>query len=360
MNIELYSVKGFTGSALKQKLEAALLAHHMPYTIVEIHQVDQFIKAGLAAVPAIKIGTKIIQHPHDGVPDETVQKVIAYILSEKINSILVPIDFSDESNHAIHYARMVASHFGLGLTLAHIYQTLYDPISAGAIDLQFLHDTNKRLLEMVDSLTIENESLGIEIPVMAHMEIGEASSSLIDLLDHGQFELLIMGTKGTDNAIRRFFGTVSSEVSRHSKKPVIVVPPQAELKFPGKVVVGFTEELMLEGTLEYILAFGVKNNVFFDFVHITNDTAKFTALKNKLYERLVVNREMLCGFNIRSLTDQAHQVHQILFEYANEVRADLVILVTHHRSFLEGLGHMSVTRKALQHPPLPLMIIHHP
>jgi len=359
MNIELYSVKGFTGSALKQKLEDELSSHHMPYTIVEINHVDQFIKAGLASVPAFKIGSKVIQHPHDGNPDETVQKVMDYIKSEKVNSILVPVDFTEESSHAIDFARMMASHFGFGLTLAHVYQTLYDPVSAGAIDVQFLQDTNKRLLKLVDTINSENEKLGISVPVMAHLEIGVASSSLIELLDHGQFELLIMATKAIDNPVRRIFGTISSEVSRHSKKPVLVIPPHTEIKFPGKMVVGFTEELMLEGTLEYILAFGAKNNVFYDFVHITSDAAQFTLLKNKLYERLVMNREMLCGFNIRSVAEQDHQIHDVLFEYAQEVRAGMVILVTHHRSFMESLSHTSVTKKALQHPPLPLMIIHH-
>lgn len=360
MNIELYSVKGFTGSALKQKMEDAVSLHHMPYTIVEINLVDQFIKAGLASVPAFKIGLKVIQHPHDGNPDETVQKVMDHIISEKANSILVPVDFTEESSHAIDFARMMASHFGFGLTLAHIYQTLYDPVSAGALDVQFLQDTNKRLLTLVDNINAENKNLDIAVPVMAHLEIGEASSSLIDLLDHGQFELLIMATKAIDNPVRRLFGTISSEVSRHSRKPVMVIPPNAEIKFPGKIVVGFTEELLLEGTLEYILIFGAKHKVFFDFVHITRDTVQFTLLKSKLYERLVLHREMLCGFNIRSVADQDHQLHEVLFDYAQEVRAGMVILVTHHRSFLESLSHTSVTKKALHQPPLPLMIIHHP
>jgi nucleotide-binding universal stress UspA family protein len=359
MNIELYSVKGFTGSALRNKLAESLERHHMPYTITEINHVDQFIKAGLASVPAFKIGEKIIQHPHDGVPDETVEKVMEYILGENINTILVPVDFTEESTHAIDYARMMARHLNMGITLAHIHQTLYDPISAGAMDLQFLQESNKRLLALADKLNQEHESKGIKVPVMAHLEVGEATTSLIGLLDHGQYDMMIMGTKASDNAIRRLFGTISSEVSRHSKKPVMVVPPQAEIKFPGKMIVGFTEELMLNGSLEYILNFGAKNNVFFDFVQITDDHGKFNTLKNKLYERLVINRQLLCGFNIRSLNEEEHKIHELLFEYAREVRAGMIILVSHHRSFLENITHSSVTKKALQHPPVPLMILHH-
>ena len=360
MNIELYSVRGFTSSALKEKLEQALAVHHLSFTVTEVNHVDQFIKAGLASVPAFKIGDTIIQHPHDGDLEETVSLVIHYLLSEKINSILVAVDFSEESNRAMAYARMMAQHLGFGLTLAHVHQTMYDPISAGSLDTQFLQDANQRLQEMVSQLNHEHVEKGINVHVAAHLEVGEAASSLIDLLDHGKFELLVMATKATDNAMRRFFGTVSSEVSRLSHKPVIVVPPAAELKFPGKIVVGFTEDLIKDGVLGYILSFGARHNVFFDFIHVTDDLKHFETLKRKLYEKLMLHRDLLCGFNIRALDEGDKKIHEVIFDYAQEARAGMVVLVSHHRSFLDQLRHPSVTRKALQHPVLPLMIIHYP
>lgn len=358
MNIELYSVKGFTGSALRQKLEEALAARNMPYTVTEINHVDQFIKAELVSVPAFKIGATVIQHPHDGVVEETVDAVMDYLITEHVYTILVPVDFSEESIHAIAYARMMAHHLGYGLTLAHIHQTLYDPVSAGALDVQFLQDTNRKLLDLVAQYNTEHLEKNIHVHVAPHLEIGEPSSSLIELLDSGKFELMVMGTRAVDNAMRRLFGTVSAEVSRHSNKPVIVVPPDAELKFPGKMVVGFTEELMLDGSLEYILNFGVKNNVFFDFVHVTDNAKEFNLLKNRLYEKLMLNRNLLCGFNIRSVRNDGQKIDETLFNYANEVGAKMVMLVTHHRSFLENIRHASVTKHALHHPPVPLMIIH--
>ncbi len=330
----------------------------MPYTLVEIHQVDQFIKAGLASVPAFKIGNKVIQHPHDGDVDQTVAMVMAFIQGQNVKSILVPLDFSEESKQAVEYASMMARHLGYGLTLAHIHQTLYDPISAGALDIQFLQDTNKRLMDLVDTLNTEHAAKGIHVHVTAHLEVGEASSSLIELLDHGQYELMVMATKATDNAFRRFFGSVSSEVSRRSHKPVIVVPPQAEVRFPGRMIVGFTEELLLEGVLDYILAFGSSQKAFFDFVHVTDDPMHFESIRQQLNEKLNANHQLLFDFNIKSMQDEEMKIHEVLFRYAAEVRAGMVILVSHHRSFLDNMTHSSVTRKALLHPSVPLMIIH--
>ena len=358
MNIELYSIRGFTGSALKQKLEKELESHSMHFPVDEINQVDRFIKAGLVAVPAFKIGDKVIQHPQNGDVEETVRHVMDYILSENMNSILVPVDFSDGSRNAVAYARAIASKMGYGITLVHIHQTLYDPISAGALDVQLLKEVNTRLQELADDLNKEATADGLEIHFNAHMEVGETSSSLIELLDHGKFEMMVIATKSTDNAMRRFFGTVSSEVSRRSHKPVIVVPPQAEAKFPGKLVIGFTEELFKEKVLDEIIAFGCKNSAFFDFIHVSNDQHYFEELKDKLYQRLVVKRDLLCGFNIKCLEGEDVKVHEQIARYANEARAGMIVLVTHQRKFLEALRHESVTKKALHHPELPILIIH--
>lgn len=359
MNIELYSVRGFTGNALRQKLAKALEAHHMQFDINEINHVDQFIKAGLASVPAFKIGPKVIQHPHDGDVDETVQKVVDFLLAQSTKDILVPVDFSDESYHAIRYARMMALELGYGLTLAHVHQTLYDPVSAGALDVQLLQDSNKRLMELVDTYNAEHLAQNINIPVSAHLEVGEASNTLVELLNSGPFELMIMATRAVDNTVRRIFGSVSSEVSRHSNKPVIVVPPQSEVVFPGKWIVGFNEELMQEGMLEYILSFAISHNVFLEFVHVTEDSDYFNQLKHQLLEKIGSQPQLEGRITISSLKGESLKIDEILFKHAIDAKSGLVVLISHHRNFLESITHASVTRRALHHPLVPLMIVHH-
>ena len=358
MNIELYSVKGFTGSVLKSKLEKALHGLHLPYAIVELSHVDEFIKAGLSSVPAFKIGEKIIQHPQNGSPDETVNSVMDYLLSGKVSTILVPVDFSGESNLAIAYATLMANHFNLGITLAHIHQTMYDPVSAGALDAQFLEESEKQLNALADKLNKENEANHVQVPVLTHLEVGETSSSLLELLQQGQFTMMVMGTRSVDNVFRRIFGTVSSEVSLNSSKPVIVIPPHSEVTFPGKMVVGFTEELFQDSTLDYILSFGVEKNVFFDFVRVTDDVEEFNSMRDKLYEKLVTNRQVQNASQIMAIHPGDKKVHEVLFSYTQEVNADMLVMVSRQRSFLEKLQHASVTKKALHQPPVPLLVLH--
>jgi Universal stress protein family len=93
-------------------------------------------------------------------------------------------------------------------------------------------------------------------------------------------------------------------------------------------------------------------------VHINDDEKQFKKLKDKLYEQLMSNRDLLVGFNIRSMPLGQKNIDEILSEYAEDVKAGMIVLVVKHRSFIENLMHTSVTKKALLHASLPLMIIH--
>lgn len=84
MKIEIFGIKGSQSSLLKNKLEEALTQHQLSYQVKAIYNVDEFIKAGLSSIPALKAGDKIIEHDHQKYTiDETVQKVIDYIQVEE-------------------------------------------------------------------------------------------------------------------------------------------------------------------------------------------------------------------------------------------------------------------------------------
>jgi len=81
--IEIFGIKGNQSSLLKNKLEEALYQYQLPYQVKANYNVDEFIRAGLSSVPALKAGDKIIEHYHQDSLDETVQKVIDYIQVEE-------------------------------------------------------------------------------------------------------------------------------------------------------------------------------------------------------------------------------------------------------------------------------------
>lgn len=81
-NIFVYSIKGFKEDALCSKLEKALKRLHLSYNVTEINALDEFIKARLTSVPAIKIGNMVIPYDKHKPLEDTVRKVVT-ILNNK-------------------------------------------------------------------------------------------------------------------------------------------------------------------------------------------------------------------------------------------------------------------------------------
>jgi len=358
MNIEVYSVKGFAGNLLKNKLEEALELNKLAFPVSLINDVDQFIELGLSSVPAVRVGTKIIEHPTNRALDDMVKTAMELILEDEEESILVPIDFTPESIHGLRFAQTMAKYLGLGITLVHVRYPVYDPVSSVALNVHLARQDEKKLEALASQAMEEGLKFGLNTHISSRVDEGSITDSLTDLLHEKKFRMMIMGSKGIDTGIRRLFGTISSSVIRQGNKPVIVVPPHTEIKFPGKIVIGFTEELIFNNTIESILQFGAKNDVLFDFVHISDDKSGFKKLKDKLYERLMTQRDLLNGFNIKMIPSGDKQIHEVLLEYSHQVNAGMILLVTKHRNFIESLSHRSVTKRAVIQSDLPLMIIH--
>jgi nucleotide-binding universal stress UspA family protein len=54
----------------------------------------------------------------------------------------------------------------------------------------------------------------------------------------------------------------------------------------------------------------------------------------------------------------SENVVEALYEYAFYHRIDLLVFVTHHRSFWDNILHKSITNEVLASSDLPLLVIH--
>lgn len=274
--------------------------------------------------------------------------------------ILVPVDFTEESIHALRYARMMATHLEMGITVAHIHQPLFDAVSDSAFDLEMMNKNRQRLEEMMVEVGWEQGKTQKHVPVDMHFDTGDIKSQLFHLLEKDKYEFVVMSTRAEDSMLKRLFGSVSLNVSRTGSKPVIVVPPGAAIKFPDKIVVGLSEEFLHENTLTYILDFVSNHKMKVDFIFATNDDQKFTYLKDILNEKLARLHKEMEGINIQPVPYSGEAIHEALTQFAVKANAGLLVVVTKHRNFIESLGHQSVSKKVLVHPDLPVMVLHAP
>ncbi len=358
MDIKLFCTNSFTGSALKSKLELMLVEHNLAYQINEVNNAEYFVKEGVSSVPAIKVMNKIVTHDESSNIDDTVKMVLDVLQGISERYILVPLDFTPESVHALRYAIMIASRLNKGITLVHIHEPLIDQVTNSAFDVEMMKRNRQRLDEMLLEVGWDKFQSGSQIPVNIKFETGDAVSHIVPIMNDEKYDFIIMSTKAENTFWKRILSSVSLGVSRRSLKPIIVVPPDAEIKFPEKMVVGVVNEILYEDALDFLLEFASDNGVYLEFAHILDNNEHFELIKKHLTERIFSYEKKLIGFNIVPLRNGFAHVDKSLQNMTSQGGADMLVLMTHHRNLINSLGHRSITKRVLLQPELPVMILH--
>jgi nucleotide-binding universal stress UspA family protein len=153
----------------------------------------------------------------------------------QIRSILLPTDFSDCGNYALHYAASLARTFGASIICVHViepmvptvgYSGMTEPLPIADITDQ-LEDSAERELPKLGSC---EECAGLEVEeVIAH---GEAASEIVRLAKERNVDLIVVSSHGRTGLGRILFGSTAEAVVRHASCPVLVVKPSQEEQTP--------------------------------------------------------------------------------------------------------------------------------
>jgi len=141
-----------------------------------------------------------------------------------MEKILLPVDDSEESWRAVHYAIEVALNTGASLELVHIVPA----------DLPVVSDVFCPNLDEIEKMWEEHgrdlldKMIGTRhdhVQVTSRLEKGETSQTILELARRGRYNLIVMGTKGLSWLKRAIYGhsSVCSEVVAHAPCPVLVV-----------------------------------------------------------------------------------------------------------------------------------------
>jgi universal stress protein A len=145
----------------------------------------------------------------------------------EIRRILVPVDYSEASGHALDYARFLAQPFGATIDVVHVW----DRPSFVPNDVNIESGGKRRSLgelvrensetEMVQFLERHKSASG-EFP--AHRLLsGEPAAALVAELEQGGHDLVVLGTRGHTGLKHLLLGSVAEKLVRFSPVPVITV-----------------------------------------------------------------------------------------------------------------------------------------
>jgi nucleotide-binding universal stress UspA family protein len=136
--------------------------------------------------------------------------------------ILVGVDGSVASLHALDWATQEARVHGLGLRLVCGYAL--PSFAAASLDGGYaaLDDTAIRAGAEAVVADAAAHVANAGLPVSSHVIVGDASAVLID--ESARVTMAVVGTRGGGGFAERLLGTVSSALPAHAQCPTIVVP----------------------------------------------------------------------------------------------------------------------------------------
>lgn len=134
--------------------------------------------------------------------------------------ILVAVDGSDSAKRAFERSVYLAKRCNSKLDIIHVVlDSTYGGDSAATFQLiEELKERGKKLLD-----ECKNEAMRNGIQVETLLKLGDHAQVLIETANKGDYELIMMGSRGLSPFKELLLGSVSFKVMHHAQCPVMVV-----------------------------------------------------------------------------------------------------------------------------------------
>jgi len=143
----------------------------------------------------------------------------------KIRRILVPIDGSDYSDRALDFAIEMGLKFEAEMEILNVLTYPIVTFSPLPVNLEAsyydqLRDIRKKLLNEAHNKVLQKAP---KMKVSSKSLEGRPGKKILDRADEGNFDIIIMGSRGLGGMGGLLLGSVSSVVVHGSQVPVTVV-----------------------------------------------------------------------------------------------------------------------------------------
>lgn len=145
-------------------------------------------------------------------------------VTDVMQRILVPVDFSERSQDALVAAKALAEAAGASLKVLHVIQETLHPsfFNTGAFSVYDLEpDIEERVKARLRELVEAAE--GPDVPVSYSVLPGRAKREIVDFVARRSCDLVVMPTQGLTGLEHVLLGSVAEHVVRHAACPVLTL-----------------------------------------------------------------------------------------------------------------------------------------
>ena len=299
----------------------------------------------------------------------------------RIKRILCPIDFSEMSRHAFDRAVGIARCYGATISILHVLPVPsavpaipYGPEGPGPFGFQTV-DRELALAEIP-------KFLGVGLAGAVDYHILEAPSVHKEILvqtERLDADLVVVGSHGRSGFDRLFLGSVAEKILRTSEVPVMVVPPQADDAAPigrepfQSIVLATDFSVGSEAALRYAASLAQHGAARLAIVHVVEPipvghdplvggSFDIIGYRAQLEREAVTTLKkaipdwVRLGCETEEVVLTGKPSRQIL-SFAEDRRADLIVLGVHGRNALDRLLFGSTAEQLVRRATCPVLAV---
>ncbi|MGO8984700.1 MAG: universal stress protein [Terriglobales bacterium] len=296
-----------------------------------------------------------------------------------IELIVCPVDFSEFSARAYHYAISVAEHYKAGLMALHIVEIArypYADYAASTGDYEGFCEAMRKggkdlLLEFVE------EHTDSEIQPELVVKQGTAADCILSFAESRQADLIVMGTHGRRGYDRLVLGSVANRVMRKAPCPVLTIckPPldptptemgasreRSHIHHLNRILFCTDFSANSERALNYALSATAEYDAELTLLHVLEEVpgpAKTQEAITWATEQLDQLIPPLARTALKIKTAvRIGKPYQQIIQLAEEERIDMVAMAVRGRGALDLAVFGSTTYRTVQLGPCPVLAVH--
>ena len=374
-HIKILGYRDAQSQLLRDNVLAALEAFPMPNKLTEVTEPNAIAEMGVDSTPALLLDGQLLAKGRVPSVEEIAQLFQErYLQRSKLHhlrKVAVAVDISATADSALRFAWHIAKQVGADIEVVYAMDSIFDGHTPSASG--FLSSYQRTMQVELDAFIRDTLSpLGVKYEAPApgapgHSEAAEGQPILASKVVYGfpdvaledyskTADLLVMGTTGRGGIGKKLFGSISTEVSKRAHCPVLLVPPDAEYRGLKNMLYASNFDSLSTLRIQQAISFARHFGGQVHFVHVGPGGEKGAALERKLFESSYHEAHTDQPFLFAKMVSD--DVTGALYEYAFYHRIEMMVFVTHQRSFWETMLHHSITHEAAVSTDLPMLIIH--
>ncbi len=140
--------------------------------------------------------------------------------------ILVPLDGSTPSLEAAKRAVKIAENFGAEVTFFHVQYSLESYINLPHIFAPETYNQMREEFKVQGETILENAINEVDaqgVTILKKLSAGDPGKQIIEESKEGQYDLVVMGSRGLTGLQDFLMGSVASRVSKHAPCAVLII-----------------------------------------------------------------------------------------------------------------------------------------